>query len=116
MLEGRILRIHLGLREHGGNRGRLRNEVDELLLDQVTDHANGFSTEHIKRVHRNFLVRVVLECNETDLRAVAMRDHKFVAFVGLCDLFACDAHVGLLNVAAHGFAAFLKSVSAQSDD
>ena len=116
VLEGRIFGINLSLGEHGGDRGGLRDEVDELLLDQVADHADGLCAENVERVHRNFLVRIVLKRDEADLRAVAVRDHEFVAFIGLGDLFASDAHVGLLDVAAHGFAAFLKGVAAESDD
>ena len=116
VLEGRILRVDFRLREDVAERGALRNEVGEFLLNHVADHPEGFGADHVERVHRNGLVGVVLKGEKTDLRAVAVGDDEFVPFVGLGDLFAGRTDVGALVLGGHGFAALQKGVAAESDE
>ena len=116
VLEGGIFRVNLRLREDRRERGGLRHVVDEFLLDHVADHADRFSTDHVERIHRHLLVGIVLESKKADLRAVAVRDHELVAFVGLGDLLAGEGNVFALVFAEHRLTALQKGIAAQSNN
>ena len=52
--------------------------VDELLLEEVADHAFALSAEHIEGIRCDVVRRVALKREKTDLRAVAMRDDNLM--------------------------------------
>ena len=110
------MRINAGLGEHRGKLGGFRHEIDKLLLNHVADHADRLGADHVERIHRHFLVGVVLQRQQADLRAIAVRNHEFVAFIGLGNLLAGDADVGALIFAAHRFAALEKGIAAESNN
>ena len=53
MLERRIAGIDLDHREQRGERALERQQVAELLLDHVADHAFGLCAEDVERVRRD---------------------------------------------------------------
>ena len=105
MLESRIIRIDLGLRENGGQSGGFWYVVDEFLLDHVPDHADGFCANHVQGIHRNFLIRIVLQRKQPHLRTVAVRDNKFITSISLGNLSAGQRYVFTLVFTEHRFAA-----------
>ena len=55
-----------------------RQQVAELLLDQVADHALGLGAEQVERVHLDGRVGRALQGEQPDLRPVPVRDHELV--------------------------------------
>ena len=52
--------------------------LQQRLLEQVADHADGFGADHVKGRRVCALVGLALEQEVTDLRAVAERQHELV--------------------------------------
>ncbi|MNP09454.1 hypothetical protein D3C76_1015610 [compost metagenome] len=86
------------------------------MLDDVADHAFGFSPEDVQRVGFIGLVGLCLQRQQADLRAIAVRDDQFVARMDLGDLLGGDADIGALIVRSHGFATAQQGVTAQCNN
>ena len=56
--------------------------IGELVLqrldEQVADHSLALCAEHVEGIRQNALVRIGFECEQADLRAVAVRDHELM--------------------------------------
>jgi hypothetical protein len=104
-LEGRVLRVNLHLGEQGGKRNLDRQQIAQLLLDHVADHAFGFGTEYVQRVGVLGVVGIALQGQQADLRAITVGDYQLVALGDLGDLFAGNPHIVALVFRGHGFAA-----------
>ena len=93
-----------------------RQEVAQLLLDHVADHALGLGAEDVERIGLDLLVRGALEGEQADLRAVAVRDDQLVLVGDRGQLLGRDAHVRALLLGGHRLAALEQRVAAQRDD
>ena len=76
--ERRVVGVDLDHREDRGERHLGRQQVAELLLDQVADHPLGLGAEHVERVRLDVRVGRGLEREQADLGAVAVRQHELV--------------------------------------
>ena len=77
MRERRVVGVHDHLREERRDRATAE-DVDELLLEQIADHALALGAEHVERVRRDLRICLALECEQPDLRPVAVRDDDLV--------------------------------------
>ena len=75
-----------------------RQQVAELLLDHVADHAFGLSAEHVQRVSLARLVRGALQRQQPDLRAVAVADDELMLLA--IGASACAATLTLARCAS----------------
>ncbi|KGC52777.1 carbamate kinase domain protein [Burkholderia pseudomallei] len=116
MLERRIGRVHLDLREQRRERRVGRQQVAHFLFDQIADHPFRLRAEHVERVGRDRGVRRALQREQADLRPVAVRDHELVARRDLRDLRDRDLHVLALLDFGHRLIALQERVAAQCDD
>jgi hypothetical protein len=114
--EGGVVRVDLDHREEGGEGNLRREQVAELLLDQVADHPLGLRAEHIQRVGLHLLVRGRLQREEADLRAVAVGEHELVAFRHRRQRLRRSPHVGSLHLGGHGLAALEQRVATERHD
>ena len=64
--------IDLDHRQQGRERPLERQEVAELLLDHVADHALGLGAQHVERIGLDLVVSGALQGQQTDLRPVAV--------------------------------------------
>ena len=55
-----------------------RQQVAQLLLDEVADHALRLGTQHVERVGLDLLVAAALQRQQAHLGAVAVRDDQLV--------------------------------------
>ncbi len=99
ILEAGIVRIDLDHRQQRGERHLERQQVAELLLDHVADHALGLRAEHVERIGLVRLVRGALQRQQADLRAVAVADDQLVLLrrrgASACAAIADVARAGL---------------------
>ena len=115
-LERRIVAIDHRLRQQRCHRAVRRQQLRQLLLDQIADHALGLGAEHIQRprfAHRRLHG---LQRQQADLRAVAMRDHQ-----GVPADEGRQCHCGVVHMRAllhHGreLAPLQQGVATQGDD
>ncbi len=91
-------------------------QVAELLLDEVADHALGLRAEDVQRVGVDLLVRRSLEREQTDLRAVAVRDDQLVVGRQRGKRPACGSHVHTLVLCGQRLTPAEEGVAAQRDD
>jgi hypothetical protein len=61
MLERRIVRVHFDLGEDGREWHLIGQQVAQLLLDHVADHAFGLRAKHVERVARHVLIGLSLQ-------------------------------------------------------
>ena len=104
--------------DHGQERGeRLlgRQQVAELLLDDVADHRLGLGAEHVERVRRDVVVRRRLQRQQPDLGPVAVRDDDLVAGDDGGDALGGDPDVRPLVLGGHRLTALQQRVAAQGD-
>ena len=116
ILEGRVVDVDL---DHGQHRGQglvEGQQVAQLLLDEVADHALRLGTEDVQRVDRDLRVGGVLERQQTDLRPVAVGDDQLVLGGHRGQLAAGDADVLALVLAGHGFTPAEQGIAAEGDD
>ena len=73
--EARVERVHNGLGEQRCD-VPARQHVGKLALEEVTDHSFALGSEQIERVAANVAVRLRLECQEPNLRTVAVGDDE----------------------------------------
>ena len=107
--------IHL---DHRQDRRQLLlggQQVAEFLLDDVADHRLGLGTEYVERVRRDVVVGRRLQCQQPDLRAVAVGDDDLVAGCDRGDAFGCRPDVGPLVLRGHGLPAPQQRVAAERD-
>jgi hypothetical protein len=73
--EGRVFGVDDDLREERRDRPAAE-AVDELLVEQVPDHALALGAEHVERIRLDLGIGLALEGEQPDLRPVAVRhDH-----------------------------------------
>ena len=113
--ERRIGRVDLDHRQDRRERHLQRQQVAELLLQDVADHPLGLRAQDIERVRLDLLVRRALQGEQPDLRAVAVGQHELV-IPGHCrQRRRRGAHVGSLRLRRHRLAALQQGVTAQRD-
>ncbi len=76
-LERGIERVDDRLRDERRHRS-LAEHVAELALEQVTDHPLALRAEHVERVGPHVAERLALQREQTDLRAVPVRDDELM--------------------------------------
>ena len=116
LVKGRVVGVDF---DHGQNRGELLaggEEVLELLLDDVADHAFRLGAEHIERKRLVRLVSGTLQGEQADLRSIAVRDDEFVLHGERRKRGRSNTDVRALVFRGKWFAAFQERVSTQSDD
>ena len=111
--ERRVGRVDLGHRQHGGERLLERQQVPQLLLDQVADHPLGLGAEDVERVAGHVVVRGRLQREQADLRAVAVGDDELVLDRDRGQRPAGGRDVGPLPLDGHRLASALQGVAAQ---
>ena len=105
--------------DHGeqGREGHLeREQVAELLLDHVADHALRLGAEHVERIGLVGLVGGALQREQPDLRAVAVGDHELMLGGERRQRLRGDADVRALHLGGHRLAAPQQRVPAERDD
>ena len=70
--------VDLDHREDRGEGNLRREQVAELLLDEVADHALGLGAQDVERVRVDVLVGRRLEREQADLRAVPVRQDELM--------------------------------------
>ena len=116
MLKAGSSRIDL---DHGQDRGERHLEgqqVAELLLDHVADHALGLGAQHVERIGLVGLVGGALQRQQPDLRAVAVGDHELVLPGDRRERLGRDADIRALDLGGHRLAALQQGVAAERDD
>ncbi len=93
-----------------------RQQVAQLLLDEVADHAFRLGAEDVERVRLDLLVGRALERQEADLWTVAVGDHQLVVRGEGSQLLRGHAHVLPLVLGGHGLPATEQRIAAQGDD
>ena len=116
VLESRVFGVNFNLGQQGGERCVRWQQVAQLLLDHVTDHAFGFSAQHVQRVRADGGVGCGLQGQKADLGAVTVGHDQFVARSDASDLGGGGADVFALIFSGHGLAATQKGVTAQCND
>lgn len=111
ILHGRIVGVHFDHRENRGDRFLRRDQVPELLFDEVADHALGLGTEDVERVGGDIVVAGRLQRQQPDLRAVAVRNHQLMVDGHRRKCLACGLHVRPLTLDGHGLTSLLKRIS-----
>ena len=76
--EGRVVGVDLDHRQDRRERQLERQQVAELLLDEVADHPLRLGAEHVEGIGLDVLVGLALERQQPDLRAVAVGDDQLV--------------------------------------
>ena len=109
-------RIDLDHRQQRREGALERQQVAELLLDHVADHAFGLRAEHVERIGLDLLVRGALQREQPDLRAVAVADDELMLGGHRRERVGGDPHVGALVFGGHRFAAPQERVAAQRGD
>ena len=93
-----------------------RQQIAQLLLDHVADHAFGLRAQHVQRIGLDLLVSGALQRQQTHLRPVAVADHEVMLQrhrrQGLCG----DPHVAALVLGRQWLAASQQRVAAQGGD
>ena len=111
-----VVLVDLDHGQQGGDPLVRWEQVAELLLDQVADHALGLRAEDVQRVGVDLLVRRSLEREQTDLRAVAVRDDQLVVGRQRGERPACGSHVHTLVLCGQRLTPAEEGVAAQRDD
>ena len=93
-----------------------REQVADLLLDEVADHALGLGAEHVERIGLDVLVGGALQREQADLRAVAVRDDELVVAGDPRESARGDPDVRALVAGGHRLAPLEQGVAAESDD
>ena len=111
--EGRVGGIDL---DHGQQRRQRLVEgeaVPQLLLHQVADHPLGLGPQHVQRRVGHLLVGRLLQGQQTDLRAVAVRDDQLVALGDRRQAIAGHPNVLPLVLDRHRLTPAQQGISAQ---
>ena len=102
--ERRVLGIDLDHGQERRERSLEREQVPELLLDEIADHPLRLRAEDVERVGLDVLVGGALESEQAHLRAVAVRDDELVLRRDTGQGLGGDADVGALVLDGHGLA------------
>ena len=114
--ERRIAGVDLDHGEDRGERHLGREQVAELLLDQVADHPFGLRPQQIQRIGLDVLVRRRLQGEETDLRAVAMGQHQLVVLRHRGQRLCGCPDVRPLRLGGHRLAPLQQGVATEGDE
>jgi hypothetical protein len=115
-IERRVVAIDLDHREDRGERDLRREEVSQLLLDQVPDHPLRLRPEDVERIRLDVLVGGCLEGEQPDLRTVAVGQHHLVVLGHWSDRPGRGPDVVALHVDGHRFTALEQGVATESDE
>ena len=113
--EGRVVGVDLHLGQDRREALVGRQQVAQLLLQQVADHPLRLRTEHIERVLGDIGVRRRLERQQPDLGAVAVGDDQLVLARERGERGRRDAHVPALVLDGHRLATLQQGVTTQGD-
>ena len=113
--EGRVGGVDLDHREQRRQGHLGRQDVAELLLDEVADHALGLRTEHVERIRLDVLVRRGLQREQSDLGSVAVRQDELMLLGDRREGTCGDADVASLGVFGHRLPALEERVAAERD-
>ena len=117
VVERGVVGVDLDHRQDRRERHLERQEVAELLLDEVADHPLGLGGEDVERIGLDLRgVRGALEREQSDLRAVAVREHEAVALRDRRQRLGGDADVRALGGGGHRLAAPEQRVAAQGHE
>ncbi len=114
--ESRVVRVDLDHREDRRKRPLDRQQVADLLLDEVADHALGLGAEDVKRIGLNVPVRGTLEREQPDLRTVAMGNDELVLAGDPRERGRRNPDIGPLMPGGHRLAPLQEGVAAERDD
>ena len=92
-----------------------RQQVAELLLEHVADHALGLRPQHVQRVRLDGVVGGPLERQQPHLRPVAVRQHEAVLARDRGERPGGDADVLPLGVCGHRLPALQQGVAPERD-
>ena len=113
VLEGGVVRVDLDHGEDGGE-GLLEGEdVAELLLDHVSDHAFGLSAEDVEGIGLDQIVSLPLEGEEPHLGSVAVRDDELMVAGEGSERLGRDADIPPLVLGGHGLTTPQQRIAAQ---
>ncbi len=113
--EGGIRRRHLGTGQEGHDLAAVEMRL-ELLCDEVADRTLGLRTEGVEGHGRRPGKRLGLQCKQSDLRAVAVRDHELVAARELGERQRRVGHSRALTFDLRRLAARRQRVAPECDD
>ena len=116
VLERRIAGIDLDHGQQGRERPLEREQVAQLLLDHVADHALGLGPEHVERVGLDLGVGGLLQRQQPHLRPIAMADDELMLLGDRGQRLARDAHVLALVLGSHRLPAPEERVAAEGGD
>ena len=116
MGESLVVGVDLDHRQHRRERFVEGQQVAQLLLDEVADHALRLCAEDVERVRLDLLVRRALQSEQAYLRAVAVRDDQLVLERERGQRLGGDPDVGALVLGGHRLAAAEQRVAAQGYD
>ena len=91
-------------------------QVADLLLDEVADHALGLGAEDVERIGLDVLVGRALQGEQADLRTVAVGDDELVLARDPGEGLGRDPDVGPLMPGGHRLAPLQQGVAAEGDD
>src|SRR5581483_856597 len=93
-----------------------RQFVLQRVGEEVADHALRLGNEHVERVRSDVAVGLAFEREQSDLRAVAVRDHELVVGCGRGERGGGGEDVAPLDLRLRRLAAAKQRVAAECDD
>ena len=118
-LRGALERRVAGVHHHLGQQrrdARVAQLVDQLLLEQVADHALGLGAEHVERIRLDPLVGLALERQQAHLGPVSVGDDDVVLGRQRGDRLDRGADVAALGGHVRGLAAAEQRVASERRD
>jgi len=82
-----------------------RIRVKQSFLQEVADHADRLRADHVERRCRRALIRLALEQQVTDLRAVPERQYELVLAGERCERRSRNRQIAALDLRRDGLAA-----------
>ena len=116
VLERHVLRVDLDHRQQGRERCLRRQQIAQLLLDHVADHALGLRTEDVERVGIDLRIRFRLQREQSNLGPIAVRHDDPMLRDYRCDGVRRPLYVSALNIRCHRLVATQQRVAPQRDD
>ena len=116
IVERRVRRVDLDHRQDGRERHLDGQEVAELLLEDVADHALGLGAQHVQGVGLDLGVGGGLERQQPHLGPVAVRQDQLVLARHRRQRRGGRLHVAPLRLGGHRLAPLQQRVAAQGHD
>ncbi len=113
VVEGGVVGVDLDHGQDRRERNLERQQVPELLLDEVADHPLRLGGEDVQRIRLDLHVRGRLQREQPHLRPVAVGEHEPVAFRNGRERLRGDPDVRALGLSRHRLASPEQRVAAQ---